>query len=96
MALLEMEHVSGNAPIVFRTVSGSITRANASRSSITAPAVTGYDFLCWLQVTSSGWIGNIYIESPLNSTSNIWSANYGMSDTATGNVSAVAMYIEKQ
>lgn len=77
-----------------RAISASIVKANGSRSSVTAPQVSGYSFICWLCAVSNGWIGNVYIENPLNNSSNIWSANYGYSDTSNGNVAVYALYIK--
>lgn len=80
--------------LTVRSTTATITRANASGSTISAPTVTGYTFLCWLSAVSTGWIGNIYIESPTQATSNIWSANYGYNDPDSGNVTAFALYVK--
>lgn len=82
-----------NPFLITRTVTATITRSNGSRSSITAPSVNGYTFLCWISAVSNGWIGNVYIENPTAITSNIWSANYGYSDSTNGTVYACALYV---
>ena len=75
------------------TATSTISKAHGSRGTITAPSKPGYRFHHWLCAVSNGWIGNVYIESPFSATSNIWSANYGITDTAQGKVIAYCMYV---
>ena len=77
-----------------KSVSGTIARAHGSHATINAPTEDGYSFLCWLSARSSGWIGNLYIESIASQSSNVWSANYGYTDTNSGNFNATALYIK--
>ena len=81
--------------LVVRNQSGTITRAHGSNSNITAQTVEGYTFLCWLSVVSNGWIGNLYIERQDVASTRVWSANYGYSDTGTGQYVAYALYVKK-
>jgi hypothetical protein len=80
--------------LVVRNQTGTITRAHGSNSNITAQTVAGYTFLCWLNVISNGWIGNLYIERPDLSSTRVWSSNYGYSDTGSGLYVAYALYVK--
>lgn len=75
------------------TATSTIGQAHGSRSTITAPSMPGYRFHHWICAVSSGWVGNVYIESPFSATSNIWSANYGYTVTGQGNVTAYCIYV---
>lgn len=81
--------------LTVRTVKTTILQAHGSRSSVTAPTVQGYRFLTWYAAVSKGWIGNVYFETPIVATSNIWSANYGFGATGSGEVVAYALYVKE-
>lgn len=78
--------------LTVRTVQTTIPQAHGSRASVTAPTVQGYTFVTWYAAVSKGWIGNVYFETPIVATSNIWSANYGYSASGNGEVVAYALY----
>ena len=46
--------------------------ANNNHVAITAPIVTGYNFVCWAGVTSTGWVGWSNIEHYDRASTNIW------------------------
>lgn len=48
--------------------------ANSSSVSVAAPSVSGYTFVCWLQVAGSGHTNPGYMQDPKSSTTNLWSA----------------------
>jgi len=48
--------------------------ANSGSVSVTAPSVSGYTFVCWLQVAGSGHTNPGYMQDPKSSTTNLWSA----------------------
>ena len=48
--------------------------ANTSSLSVTAPTVSGYTFVCWLQPAGSGHTDPGYMQDPRQSTTNLWSA----------------------
>ena len=78
--------------LTVRTVQTTIPQAHGSRASVTAPTVQGYTFVTWYVAISKGWIGNVYFETPIAATSNIWSANYGYGASGNGEVVAYALY----
>lgn len=49
--------------------------ANTSAVSVTAPTVSGYTFVCWLQPAGSGHTNPAYMESVNSATTNLYSAN---------------------
>ena len=54
-----------------RSVRATIT-ANNDHVAITAPAVSGYTFLCWVGVATNGWVNWSYIEHYNKASTNIW------------------------
>jgi hypothetical protein len=49
------------------------TMANASRfGDVTAPTVSGYKFIAWINVASIGNISALYIASPTTATTAVW------------------------
>lgn len=48
--------------------------ANSSSVSVTAPSVSGYTFVCWLQPAGSGHTNPAFMQDPKSSTTNLWSA----------------------
>ena len=46
--------------------------ANSSMVAVTANVPSGYKFLCWAQIISSGRVGLVYPSTPLSITSNMW------------------------
>lgn len=59
-----------------RIVSGTVTDVKNNGIAgipIKAPSVEGYAFLFWLNSSSVGQVTDSYIESPTNSSTNIWS-----------------------
>lgn len=46
--------------------------ANSSSVSITAPSVSGFEFVCWLGNASSGFVKLAYIENVINSSTTLW------------------------
>ena len=78
--------------IKFKSVSASISRSYSSYVSITAPSYSGYKFVTWYHVASTGWVGSLYAETPGNTTTNVWNASYGQS--GTGSIICYALYIK--
>lgn len=72
--------------------------AGSSSVDITAPAVQGYTFLCWLDVGTEGWIGNAYIANNSTSSTKVWSNRVGVINGSPAvvngslNVRAFALY----
>lgn len=64
--------------------------ANKSAVSVTAPTVTGYTFVCWLQPAGSGHTNPAYMESVNSATTNLYSANG--TTTAARSYKCAALY----
>lgn len=71
-----------------RTV--SIAKTYGASTSITAPAVSNYTFVCWLQPATSGWVGSVYTQDPGSASTKIWNAT--ASTSGNGNVIVTALY----
>lgn len=71
----------------------TMTRTVGSNKQIVAPTVSGYTFLVWLNVSTSGWIGALEIEDARNSTTNVWAASMSSATGTQGNIMAFALYI---
>ena len=80
--------------LAFQSVSGTIGLKYGSHISLTAPSKTGYVFKTWYHCQTTGWVGSMYVEYPLNATSNVWNATYGRTDETTGTVTCYALYIK--
>ena len=53
-----------------------------------------YKFICWINVSTSGWVGAPYIASPADQSSEVWSIKYQTSYTSSQKVLAVALYFK--
>lgn len=77
----------------------SLIQAQTIQYPVKAPAVEGYQFAFWLSPSTIGWTGATYIETPTDSSTNIWitspSADGVSAFVKSGNyVSATAVYIK--
>lgn len=79
-----------NNQIISRTFSAVTTGGEAS--PLTAENVDGYNFLCWVGVASSGFIGTPYIENHEAQTTQIFDKNYY--EGTDKNYLATALYIK--
>lgn len=79
--------------VITRQKTVSINKAAGSSTSITADTVNYYNFKCWLQPATTGWIGSVYTENPATSSTKIFNATTGQS--GTGNVLLTAVYTAK-
>ena len=71
----------------------SISKEGRKSASITAPTVSGYTFLCWLQPATNGWVSSVYTENPTSASTNIWHGE-GYLTTGTGMVRCTALYVK--
>ena len=70
----------------------TVGRSRGSNKSVTAKNVSGYTFLCWGQVATSGWIGQVYPASPSSQTSSFFvSVGDG---SGNGTCYATAIYVK--
>ena len=79
----EVERLSSSAPIkVVRygwQISGSASARSRLASSLSpsnsansGDIPSGYSFLCWIEFTTSGWVGTPYAPNPMAETTEIW------------------------
>ena len=82
---------NGNVGVGSLTTSSKIVTMSSGSSSValSAPSVSGYTFLCWLGVASSGAVKMSYIADMLSSSTTIW-----IEGTASNNITfnAFALY----
>ena len=64
--------------------------ANSKMVTVTANVPSGYNFLCWIQIASNGWIGHVYPADPDNITSDIWTSE--STSTSTRSIHCVYLY----
>lgn len=78
---------------VVRSTSVSVNKAQGSSASVTAPSVSGYTFLHWIDSATTGWIGGTYIEDVSNSSTKIW-VSASTTSSGTGSVNVWALYVQ--
>ena len=81
-------------PLIIReaTISGTVNVGGAY--SITAPAVTGYTFLCWLDPSYDGYAGVGMLASHTTNPTYLWHIRYaGTDNSQTVTVRIPALYI---
>lgn len=78
--------------ITTSATSTTITRTAGASKSVTAPDVTGYEFVCWISVSTSGWIGSLYFETPVAKTTNVWLVTATGLNGQPGNIACRALY----
>lgn len=67
--------------------STTVSVNNSTPVWVNAPSKSGYYFVCWIHVASSGFVGSPYFENPGSSGTRIWDAHPG-----NGNYVCVALY----
>ena len=73
-------------------VTGTITRTNGTNKVITAPTESGYKFVAWVNVVTTGWVGVLTIEQATSTSTNLWVANVGTLNGQQGGFTATALY----
>ena len=63
--------------------------ANNNHVALTAPTVTGYRFVCWVGVTTNGWVNWVNIEHYDRVSTNIWTITVDRQRA----LSAFALYV---
>lgn len=71
----------------------SVNKAQGSSASVTAPSVSGYTFLHWIDSATTGWIGGTYIEDVSASSTKVW-VSASSASSGTGSVNAWALYVK--
>jgi hypothetical protein len=66
-------------------------RSGTSSYSITAPSVSGYQFVCWVMSASNGNVYPTYIASATNSSATVWAVN----PTNNTSIACTALYVRK-
>jgi hypothetical protein len=69
-----------------------VTKSTTGRKlgEVTAPEVSGYSFLAWVFISTVGWVGACYFDSPLQATSGVWCA--ADASTTEGSTQCFALY----
>lgn len=68
---------------------------NAATVKITAPSVSGYNFVCWIGVASHNFVRSCYIDIPDSVTADIWFTQSTMDIGEDSNrVTAYALYVK--
>ena len=80
--------------VQLRAVSINFTGSVSSRNlgEITAPTIDGYTFVCWVAVSSLGYVGSPYTEFANQQTTTVWDLQYGYIG-ANCSVHAWALYV---
>ena len=83
--------LNDNTLVTRKTDEISIGKATGSQCNITAPSVSGYEFVAWVESSTSGWTGATYIQSPNSASTRIW-VGASSASSGTGKVTATAIY----
>lgn len=73
-------------------VSGTVARTAGASATITAPSKSGYTFVAWVSVATSGWYGNVYAENSANASTKVYVNNVGTLNNNQGGFVATALY----
>ena len=84
-------------PIKVQLVTRDVTATQQQASNIgtvSAPNISGYTFLCWGPIATSGWIASLYPVDPHQQSSVFWiGATPKYTSSTTQNLTALALYI---
>lgn len=76
------------------SVNFSINTAAGNSARITAPAVSGYKFICWIHAATVGWTGSLYFGNAASSTVDVINAYSAPWTTgSSGSGTAFALYV---
>ena len=78
------------------SIKTSISRQYASKATVAAPQVEGYDFVAWIACVTDKWIASVYASTPLNSSTSIWVATHGAYTDGQGDVICYALYVKSK
>ena len=62
---------------IFTTREKTVDLTNVTTANVTADAVSGYTFVCWLQTATQGWSGSTYCSFPNAKTTAVWRSGSG-------------------
>ena len=69
----------------------SVNTSSTGTPSITAPAArSGFKFLCWVMIATSGFVGAFYPEKPTSTTTKCFGVTSG---AGSGKLNAYALYV---
>ena len=72
-----------------------VPQAENASIPITAPSVSGYNFVCWIGVASHNFVRSCYIDTPDNPSAGIWFTQSTMDIVNDNNrVTAYALYVK--
>lgn len=73
-------------------VTGTVARTAGANATITAPIESGYKFVAWVSVATSGWFGNVYAENSASASTKVYVNNVGTLNNNQGGFTATAIY----
>lgn len=73
-------------------VTGTVARTNGASKAITAPTESGYKFVSWVGVVTTGWFGNVFLENSANASTTVFVNNVGTLNNNQGGFTATAIY----
>lgn len=79
-------------PVIVRSVNGNVVKTAGRYTSLTAPTVAGYTFVCWVYATTSGWTGYVSPATPTAAATNFWVQYSSSPSTDTGGITGFAIY----
>ena len=80
--------IADRAPYV---ASVSVNASATGTARITAPAArSGFKFLCWVMLATSGFVGAFYPENPTSATTTCYGVSTG---GGSGKLNAYALYV---
>lgn len=88
---MAITRLNPTAQVITRNVTGTINKAHGGVVGMTAPTISGYSFVCWVQGVTTGWVGSISPADPRANPSKFWNATTGQS--GTGNITCTALYV---
>lgn len=81
---LHIEHVDYKVP----------KAENYASIPITAPSVSGYNFVCWIGAASHGFVRGCYIDLPDKPFAGIWFTQSTVDISDSNRVTAYALYVK--
>lgn len=77
-----------------RQVTLSVTSSTSNGANVNAPAVSGYQFVCWVMSQSSGNVYATYIQNATSSTGRVWWV-YSSGTPGGTSIVCTALYVRK-
>lgn len=83
---------ANKAPVITRTVTGSVVKTAGRYAQLSAPTVDGYSFVAWVYALTNGWTGYVSPSNPTLATVNFYVQYSSSPSTDSGSISGIALY----